>query len=92
MLESVVTKYVESPRLLTALGPQPLWLHYQCVPVWDDPETLYIVGWEQMTQQQLEDLSLIFGKVVHQNSLDDRETLVALIKAHAVDQPISELL
>ncbi len=87
-----MTKYVESPRLLTVLGPQPLWLHYKCVPVWEDPETLYIVGWEQITSAQLEDLSLIFGKVVHQNSIDDREMLVALIRAHAVHQPISELL
>ncbi len=87
-----MTKYIETPRLLTTLGPQPLWMHYQCIPVWDEPEMLYIVGWQQLSKQQLDDLALIFGKSIHQNSIDDRDALVSLIKAHAVDQPISELL
>lgn len=85
-------KYTETPRLLASLGPQPLWIHYKCVPVWDDPETLYVVAWEQLDATLLEDLSLIFGKQIHQNSIGEREELVALIKAHAEDQPISDLL
>lgn len=87
-----MTKYVESPRLLAALGPQPLWLHYQCIPVWEEDETLFIVGWEPIEPAALDDLSLIFGKVVQQTGTGAREELIALIKAHAIDQPISELL
>lgn len=87
-----MTKYVESPRLLAALGPQPLWLHYQCVPVWEDAETLYVIGWDPIDPAAIEDLSLIFGKVVLQKGTDERAVLTALIKAHAVDQPISDRL
>ena len=85
-------KYTETPRLLATLGPQPLWIHYKCVPVWDDPETLHVVAWEQLDAMLLEDLSLIFGKAIKQNGLAGRDELVALIKAHAEDQPISDLL
>ncbi len=91
-MENTVTKYVETPRLLAILGPQPLWLHYQCIPVWEEPDTLFIVGWEQVTPAILEDLELIFGKTVRQIGTDERLVLETLIKAHAVDQPISELL
>ena len=87
-----MTKYIESPRLLAALGPQPLWLHYKCIPVWEEAETLFIVGWEPVDAVALDDLSLIFGKVVQQTSTGEREALVSLIKAHAADQPISDLL
>lgn len=85
-------KYVETPRLLAALGPQPLWLHYKCIPVWEEPDMLFLVGWEQVEPTALEDLELIFGKSVKQIGTGEREVLVLLIKAHAVDQPISELL
>jgi hypothetical protein len=88
----VSMKYTETSRLLARLGPQPLWIHYKCVPVWEDPDTLYVVAWEQIDAAQLEDLSLIFGKVVHQNSIASRDELMALIKAHAEDQPVSDLL
>lgn len=87
-----MTKYVESPRLLAALGPQPLWIHYQCIPVWEESETLFVVGWSRIGPEALEDLSLIFGKVVQQTGTGERDELMILIKAHAVDQPISELL
>lgn len=85
-------KYTETPRLLATLGPQPLWIHYKCVPVWDDPDMLYLVGWEQLSEAVLEDLSLIFGKTIKQNSVGERDELMELIKAHAEDQPISDLL
>ncbi len=85
-------KYVETPRLLAALGPQPLWLHYKCIPVWEEPDSLFLVGWEQVEPNALEDLELIFGKPVKLIGTGEREVLVSLIKAHAVDQPISELL
>lgn len=85
-------KYSETPRLLASLGPQPLWIHYKCVPVWEDADTLYVVGWEHIDAALIEDLSLIFGKMVHQNSVAERDELVSLIKAHAEDQPISDLL
>jgi len=91
-LEKTVTNYVETPRLLATLGPQPLWLHYQCIPVWEEPDALFIVGWEKVPPANLEDLELIFGKSVRQIGTDERAVLEALIKAHAVDQPISELL
>jgi hypothetical protein len=91
-MEDAVTKFVESPRLLAALGPQPLWLHYQCIPVWEEPETLFIVGWQPIAPAVLDDLALIFGKPVQQTGIGDHDELVALIKAHAADQPISELL
>lgn len=84
-------RFVESPRLLAALGPQPLWIYYKCVPVWEDPDTLHVVGWEEVTPALLEDLCLIFGKLVRQAGLATREELEALIKAHAEDQPISDL-
>lgn len=85
-------KYVETPRLLAALGPQPLWIHYQCIPVWEEPDALFIVSWEQLTPPILEDLELIFGKAIRHLGTGERAVLEALIKAHAVDQPISELL
>ena len=85
-------KYIETPRLLAALGPQPLWFHYKCIPVWEEPETLSVVGWELLDPAGIEDLELIFGKKIQQVATDEREVLVALIKAHALDQPISELL
>jgi hypothetical protein len=85
-------KYVETPRLLSTLGPQPLWLHYKCIPVWEEPETLSLVGWEMLDPAAKEDLELIFGKTVQQVGTDERDVLVSLIKSHAADQPISELL
>lgn len=85
-------KYVETPRLLATLGPQPLWLHYKCIPVWEEPETLSVVGWEQLDPAAKEDLELIFGKTIQQVGTDERDVVVSLIKAHAVDEPISELL
>ena len=87
-----MTKYPDSPRLLSALGPQPLWLSYKCIPVWEEAESLFIVGWEQIEPTMLEDLSLIFGKAVQQTGTGERDELMALIKAYAVDQPISEFL
>lgn len=85
-------KYIETPRLLAALGPQPLWLHYQCVPVWEESERLFVVGWERFDERTLEDLGLIFGKAVRQIGTEDRGILVELIRSHAADHPISELL
>lgn len=85
-------KYVETPRLLAALGPQTLWFHYKCIPVWEEPDSLFLVGWEQVEPAALEDLELIFGKTVKQIGTGERDVLMALVKAHAVDQPISELL
>jgi hypothetical protein len=87
-----VTKYVESPRLLAALGPQPLWFHYHCVPVWEDADTIHVIGWSELDPAAIEDLSLIFGKVVVQRGTDEQRTLRVLIMAHAADQPISDLL
>jgi len=85
-------KYVETPRLLATLGPQPLWLHYQCIPVWEEAETLFVVGWEPLTPTAMEDLELIFGKSIRHIGTGEREELVSLIKIHAADLPISELL
>jgi len=85
-------KYVETPRLLAALGPQPLWCHYQCIPVWEEPEKLFVVGWVSLDTKVIEDLELIFGKAVQQIGTAERDVLESLIRAHAVDQPISELL
>jgi hypothetical protein len=59
--------------------------------VWEDAETLYVVAWKALAPALLEDLSLIFGKVVLQKETGERDALIALIKAHAADQPISEL-
>ncbi len=83
-------KYVETPRLLAALGPQPLWFHYRCMPVWEEPETLFLVSWEALDPHALEDLELIFGKTIKQIGTEDREVLLGLIKSHAEDQPLSE--
>jgi Type II secretion system (T2SS), protein E, N-terminal domain len=83
--------YVETPKLLAALGPQPLWLHYQCIPVWEEPESLFVVSWATLDATAIEDLELIFGKPVRQIGMGERDELLTLIRAHAVDQPISEL-
>ena len=85
-------KYVETPSLLAVLGPQPLWLHYYCIPVWEEPELLFVVAWKILDGPALEDLALIFGKCVRQIGTGERDELESLIRAHAVDQPISELL
>ncbi|HEX3132229.1 MAG TPA: hypothetical protein VHX44_01460 [Planctomycetota bacterium] len=85
-------KYAETPRLLASLGPQPLWFHYKCIPVWEEPEALSVVGWQPLDPAGIEDLELIFGKKIQQVGTDERDVLVALIKSHAADQPISELL
>jgi hypothetical protein len=87
-----VTKYADSPRLLAALGPQALWFHYHCVPVWEEAETIHIIGWDVLEPSVIEDLSLIFGKVVLQRGTDEQRILRTLILAHAADQPISDLL
>lgn len=87
-----MTKYVDSPRLLAALGPQALWFHYQCVPVWEEAETIHVIGWADLDPAAIEDLSLIFGKVVVQRGTDEQRVLSALILSHAADQPISDLL
>lgn len=84
--------YVETPRLLAVMGPQPLWQHYRCIPVWDEPEMLFVVGWGTLNASAVEDLALIFGKNVRQIGIGERDALESLIRAHAVDQPISELI
>ena len=84
--------YVETPSLLAVMGPQPLWQHYRCIPVWDEPEMLFVVGWETLDASALEDLALIFGKNIRQIGVGERDALESLIRAHAVDQPISELI
>ena len=84
--------YVETPSLLAVMGPQPLWQHYHCIPVWDEPEMLFVVGWETLDASALEDLALIFGKNIRQIGVGERDALESLIRAHAVDQPISELI
>lgn len=84
--------YVETPSLLAVMGPQPLWQHYRCIPVWDEPEMLFVVGWETLDASALEDLGLIFGKNIRQIGVGERDALESLIRAHAVDQPISELI
>ncbi len=85
-------KYIEAPRLLAALGPQPLWMLYKCIPVWEESEELFIVGWKILDANAREDLQLMFGKSIKQIGTDDQEALEALIKGHAADQPISELM
>ncbi len=85
-------KYIETPRLLSALGPQPLWLMYKCIPVWEEEEELFIVGWQQLEEQAMEDLELMFGKSVRQIGTEKQDVLESLIKKYAADQPISELL
>jgi hypothetical protein len=84
--------YSETPRLLASLGPQPVWLHYRCIPVWEEPDTLFLVGWATLDPAASEDLELIFGKAVRQIGTDERAVLEPLIRAHAADLPISELL
>ena len=84
--------YVETPRLLAVMGPQPLWHHYRCIPVWEEPDMLFVVGWGILDASALEDLALIFGKNVRQIGTGERDALESLIRAHAVDVPISELL
>lgn len=83
--------YVETPNLLAALGPQPLWLYYQCIPVWEESESLFVVSWATLDATAIEDLELIFGKPVRQIGMGEREELLTLIRTHALDQPISEL-
>jgi len=85
-------KYLAAPRLLAALGPQPLWILYKCIPVWEESEELFIVGWKLLDVNAMEDLELMFGKSVKQIGTDEKEVLEGLIKLHAVDQPISELM
>ena len=84
-------KYLETPRLLAALGPQALWSLYKCVPVWEESESMFVVGWKQLDPAAIEDLELMFGKTVKQTGTDKQEVLEALIKKHAENQPISEL-
>jgi Type II secretion system (T2SS), protein E, N-terminal domain len=84
-------KYVETPRLLAALGPQALWSLYKCVPVWEDAESMLVVGWKPLEAAAIEDLELMFGKAVEQTGTDKREVLEDLIKKYAANQPISEL-
>jgi hypothetical protein len=85
-------KYTETPGLLAALGPQPLWLVYKCIPVWEEPDELFVVGWRQLGDTAIEDLTLMFGKSVKQIGVDEQEVLEELIKTYASDQPISDLM
>jgi hypothetical protein len=85
-------KYIEAPRLLAALGPQPLWRLYKCIPVWEESEDLFVVGWMLLEANAIEDLQLMFGKSIKQIGTDEKEVLEALIKRYALDQPISELM
>ncbi len=84
--------YIEAPRLLAALGPQPLWKLFKCIPVWEESEELFIVGWMILDANAREDLALMFGKSIKQIGTDDQAVLEALIKRYAADQPISELM
>ena len=46
-------KYIETPKLLKTLGPQPLWLMYKCIPVWEESDELFIVGWLQLEERAI---------------------------------------
>jgi hypothetical protein len=84
-------KYVQTPHLLSTLGPQPLWMLYKCIPVWEEPQQLFIVGWCELLPSALEDLSLMFGKSICQIGVDEQAALEKIIRRYAPDQPISEL-
>jgi hypothetical protein len=65
---------------------------YKCIPVWEEAEDLYMVGWKLLEADAIEDLGLIFGKAVKQIGIDEQAALELLIKQHAIDQPVSELM
>jgi hypothetical protein len=85
-------KYLQAPHLLAQLGPQPLWLMYKCIPVWEDSHQLFIVGWCELLPSTIEDLSLMFGKTICQIGIDEQASIEKMIRRYAPDQPISELM